>query len=155
MMSSKPVATGPPKPSFRSAAHPEGEVSNQQVLTQSTTQLSQEDRLDWVARIRSKLFQFEKSYTVLLFFGEPPADEHNWRTSDQFVGSSFVFANSSPESCDNCIERTDAIVEGFIDLTPYLKRIYPDSLDPEIIVPYLKDKIHWRIQKVIGHLRRK
>ncbi|KAG8922053.1 hypothetical protein FRC02_012164, partial [Tulasnella sp. 418] len=123
------------------AAIPQG------VLSQKSAQPSLEDRLDWTARVRSKLHQFGKSYTVLIFVGQPPAEEHDWRTSPHFAGSFAAFVNASPEECENCQDQADAVVEGFVSLRKFLQRYTQlETLEPEVVIPFLKDQIHWRIQ---------
>ncbi|KAG8940486.1 hypothetical protein FRC03_005440 [Tulasnella sp. 419] len=98
---------------------------------------------------RSKMLW--KKATLLLrvrLDGEPPEDQHYWRTSPQFVGSLFAFVNSNPERCGNCVDRADSIIEGFVNLTHCLQNNQLGSLDPETVIPYLKDQLHWRIQKI-------
>ncbi|KAG8919046.1 hypothetical protein FRC02_001964 [Tulasnella sp. 418] len=148
MMSSQSFAAGPAVSFLQQAAQAEVEVSAQQDLAPPSTESSHEDRLDWIVRVRTKLFEFKQSYTVLIFVGQPPEDQRDWRTSAEYVGSFCVFANSSPEECENCIEGAHYIVEGFVNLSPTLRRSPLPSLEPETVIAYLKDQIHWRIQKL-------
>ncbi|KAG8996063.1 hypothetical protein FRB94_008584 [Tulasnella sp. JGI-2019a] len=101
-------------------------------------------RRDWAIRIRSKLHQFGESYPILIFIGTPPAAGNEWRTSPNLVGAFAPFVNSSAEHCK---EHADSIVEGFVPLNRYLCAGHVDALHPEAMVPFLKERIHWRIQK--------
>lgn len=105
---------------------------------------------DWTVRVRSHLQQFGTSYSILIFVGEPPEHEHDWRTSPNYVGAFCPFVNTVPGRCSNCQERADAIVEGYVPLTRQFCRRKEEvrSLHPTVVEPYLKEHIHWRIQKV-------
>jgi len=50
--------------------------------------------LDWFIRCRAASGGLDKSYTILFFFGDAPASEHDWRSSDNLVSFLSTFANS-------------------------------------------------------------
>ncbi|KAJ7288750.1 tyrosinase [Mycena rebaudengoi] len=106
---------------------------------------------DWTARIEVKKYEVGGSFLVLLFLGVVPDDPRQWRSSPNFVGAHHVFANSLPERCANCRENRDAEVEGFVHLTEDIaEHSGLDSLEPAVVHPYLKDNLHWRVQKAGG-----
>ncbi|KAG9032088.1 hypothetical protein FRB95_001949 [Tulasnella sp. JGI-2019a] len=104
-------------------------------------------RMGWTVIVKSKQYQFANSYSVLIFVGAPPASEHDWRTSPTYAGAFCAFVNSSPEECSNCMEHTDLVVEGYVPLTGSLADAGVKSLGSDVVVPYLKENLHWRIQK--------
>jgi tyrosinase len=58
-------------------------------------------------------------------------------------------AKSVPEHCANCNTNRDAVVEGFVHLNDgIIEHSGLDSLEPDVVEPYLKHNLHWRIQKV-------
>jgi tyrosinase len=57
--------------------------------------------------------------------------------------------SSVPDRCANCRTHRDAEVEGFVHLNDgIVEHSGLDSLEPDVVVPYLKTDLHWRIQKV-------
>lgn len=86
---------------------------------------------------------------MLIFLGDVPEDHLNWRTSPSLVGSHFAFANSVPGQCSNCSEQAEIVIEGFVHLNRAIAKLSDiSSYDPSEVVPYLQDKLHWRIQGV-------
>lgn len=109
---------------------------------------------NWTVRVRSKLYQFGTSYAVLIFIGPPPAAEHDWRTSPAYVDSFAVFVNPHLEGCANCRSHVDDYVEGFVPLSSFLCDDPNVSyFDSDVVVPYLKESLHWRIQTVQSSIR--
>ncbi|KAJ6592568.1 tyrosinase [Mycena capillaripes] len=106
---------------------------------------------EWTARVQVKKHEVGGSFLILLFLGDVPNDPKQWRTSPNFVGAHHVFANSVPERCANCRTNRDAEVEGFVHLNEgIVEHSGLDSLDPDVVEPYLKHNIHWRVQKAGG-----
>ncbi|KAJ7264514.1 tyrosinase [Mycena haematopus] len=106
---------------------------------------------EWTARIQVKKYEVGGSFLVLLFLGSIPDDPTQWRTSPDFVGAHHVFANSVPDRCANCRAHRDAVVEGFVHLNEgILEHSGLHSLEPDVVVPYLKRDLHWRVQKAGG-----
>ncbi|KAG8983087.1 hypothetical protein FRB93_007678 [Tulasnella sp. JGI-2019a] len=122
-------------------------VAHAPTLVGGSAHIPPHTRRDWTVRVRSKLHQFGESYSVLIFVGDPPASEHDWRTSPNYVGAFCAFVNSSPEKCSNCREHAESVVEGFVPLNRHLCAGHVNALRPDTVVPYLKNRIHWRIQK--------
>ncbi|KAF7295866.1 Tyrosinase [Mycena chlorophos] len=108
---------------------------------------------DWTARIQVKKFAVGMSFAVLIFLGPSPipANPRDWRFSEGYVGAHHVFVNGVPERCANCRTQREMIVEGFVHLNDGIaKHSGLHSLEPDVIEPYLKANLEWRVQKVNG-----
>lgn len=79
---------------------------------------------------------------------------------DNLVGTFSIFAND-PETtgCEKCKEGAEnkLVVTASIPLTGALLDRIPDdaipqlqSLEPEVVIPFLQKELHWRINKVDG-----
>ncbi|KAH9989733.1 photo-regulated tyrosinase [Russula compacta] len=102
---------------------------------------------DWTVRIQVKKFELGGSFAILIFIGDVPDDYTKWRSAPSLVGSHVSFANSVPSQCTNCSNQADAFVEGFVHLNGVIAALSEiPSYDPTHVVPYLQDKLHWRIQ---------
>jgi tyrosinase len=108
--------------------------------------------LEWSARVQCTQFELHGSFSVYIFLGEIPADPDHWLTDIAFAGTFDVFANPKPEECANCREQTNLVIKGFVHLNrSILKRSGKDSLEPDVVVPYLKHDLNWAIRKVSGN----
>ena len=98
------------------------------------------------------------SFNVHIFLGGFTDDATQRAYDDNLVGTFSVFAND-PETtgCEKCQHEAEdgLIVTGSIPLTgALLDRIPLDripelsSLEPEIVIPYLQSKLHWRCNRV-------
>jgi tyrosinase len=104
---------------------------------------------DWAARIHAKKFELGQGYAVLIFLGEVPGDEQQWRTCPSFVGAHCAFVNGHTDQCANCREQEELVVEGFVHLNEGIaKHSDLSSYDPSVVTPYLKNNLHWRVQTV-------
>lgn len=104
---------------------------------------------DWTVRIHFKKYEIGGSFTALIFLGNVPTDPSHWRTCPTFVGAHYAFVNSAASQCNNCREQADRYVEGFVHLNSAIAaRSGLSSLHPRVVVPYLKENLHWRIQGV-------
>jgi len=104
--------------------------------------------LDWTARIRFKKFELRESFAVHIFLKEPPADPMEWIGCDGYVGSHYAFVNTMIEQCANCVGRAETIDEGFVQLNSAIARLSGlKSFDTEVVEPYLKKEMKWRVQK--------
>jgi tyrosinase len=102
--------------------------------------------LEWSARVRCKQFELHGSFSVYIFLGKIPADPNHWLTDPAFAGTFDVFADPTPD------ERADLVIKGFVHLNrSILKRSGESSLEPDVVVPYLKREINWGIKKVSDH----
>ncbi|KAG8942201.1 hypothetical protein FRC00_011944 [Tulasnella sp. 408] len=104
---------------------------------------------DWTARVHVNKYAAGCSFSVLIFLGPVPDDPSQWRTSESYVGAHHIFLNAQPEECENCRKTADAQVEGFVHLNKAIAaRSGLNSYDPEVVEPYLKENLAWRILKV-------
>ncbi|KAG9042400.1 hypothetical protein FS837_010910 [Tulasnella sp. UAMH 9824] len=104
---------------------------------------------DWTARIHVNKYAAGCSFSVLIFLGPVPEDLAQWCTSESYVGAQHVFTNSQAEQCENCRNTAEAQIEGFVHLNNAIAaRSGLDSFDPEVVEPYLKENLAWRILKV-------
>jgi tyrosinase len=104
---------------------------------------------DWTVRIHFKKYELGGSFAVLIFLGQVPNDPSQWRTCPTFVGSHHAFVNSAASQCDNCRSQADIVVEGFVHLNSAIaERSGLSSYDPNVVAPYLKENLHWRVQAV-------
>jgi len=105
---------------------------------------------DWTCRIEFKKYELGSSFAVLIFLGEVPDDPSEWRGSPSYVGAHYAFVNSQAEACANCRSQKDVVIEGFVHLnTAIISKAGPD-LRPEVVEPYLKHHLKWRVQKADG-----
>ncbi|KAH9969746.1 hypothetical protein BC827DRAFT_1277089 [Russula dissimulans] len=102
---------------------------------------------DYSARIHFKKYELGGSFSVLIFLGEVPKDPSQWRKCDSFVGAHYAFVNSAASQCGNCKNQADVYSEGFVHLNSVIaKRSGLSSYEPEQVLPYLKEKLYWRVQ---------
>lgn len=125
-----------------------GEGEDTQVTFVHTPAAGPNTRLDWFARIRVKAAKVGSSFTVLLFVGEPPAEEHDWRSAENLIGVHAEFVNSRPGQCSNCQENAEVVTEGFIRLTRTLRKRGLYRRPEAEIEEFLSHGLEWRIQKV-------
>jgi len=105
---------------------------------------------DWTARIEVKKYEVGGSFGILLFLGEVPNNPQDWNISPNYVGSHYAFANTSASQCANCRSQVDVVVEGFVHLNQgIIRHSGLSSLDPNVVEPYLKNNLHWRVQSVM------
>lgn len=99
------------------------------------------NEIEWNACIRCNENEVGGSFSVLIFIGAVPDDPMQWMKSTSCVGVHDVFAGYGES-------RDEAEVEGFVDLKEGLKKARIGSLTPDVVVPFLKDELHWRVQNV-------
>jgi len=98
---------------------------------------------EWTARIQSGQYELGSTYSVILFLGPVPDNPREWEVSPNFAGSHYVLANRDGGG------RGDVLVEGFIPLDrAIVKHSGLNSLDPDVVVPYLTRDLSWRVLKV-------
>ena len=104
---------------------------------------------DWAARIHAKKFELGHGYAILIFLGDVPDDEEQWRTCPSFVGAHCAFVNTHTDQCANCREQEELVVEGFVHLNEGIaKHSNLSSYEPSVVTPYLTKNLHWRVQSV-------
>jgi len=126
------LASGGHGPRISSFAIPSGRPSN--------------THLEWSARVRCNKYELGRSFSVIFFLVNVPDDPDEWFTSPHFVGSFEAFVGSDTRS-----QSADHNIEGFVNLNDGLvKHSGQDTLEPNVVVPFLTNNLHWRIQKVDG-----
>ncbi|KAJ4488015.1 tyrosinase [Lentinula aciculospora] len=113
----------------------------------------QKEFWEWTARVQVKKNEVGGSFKVLFFLGTVPDDPKEWATDSHFVGAFHGFVNSSAERCANCRRQRDVVLEGFVHLNDGIARLSGlNSFNPDVVEPYLKENLHWRVQKVSGQV---
>jgi len=108
---------------------------------------------EYFANIRAPKYGFKGSFVVHVFMG-PFTEDYRQRPFDpNLVGSLHVFAtNIETTGCANCKKGAEQnlAVTGSVPLTSaLLERIAEvGSLEPQLVEPYLKQNMHWRIHHV-------
>ena len=88
-----------------------------------------------------------EGFNILVFVGTVPEEARQWRSSASYVGSHSVLRGRLPSDGNKSDERY--VTEGFIPLNAALaKQTDLKSFEPDDVVPYLKENLHWRVQKV-------
>ena len=104
---------------------------------------------DWTARVEFKKYELGISFSVLIFLGQVSENPREWRISPNYVGGHHAFVNSAANSCANCRNQQELVVEGFVHLNhAIVKHSGLGSLEPNVVGPYLTHNLHWRVQKV-------
>jgi tyrosinase len=104
---------------------------------------------EWTARVEFKKYELGTSFSVLIFLGQVPENPRELRTSPSYLGGHHAFVNSAANSCANCRNQRDLVIEGFVHLNHGIaKQSGLGSLEPNVIVPYLTENLQWVVQKV-------
>ncbi|KAI0687171.1 hypothetical protein BC835DRAFT_1309269 [Cytidiella melzeri] len=114
---------------------------------------------DWAVRVRAEKYALKTSFDVIIFLlpndveesSISTTDSSTWFESDYYVGSVGAFVNSKTEQCGNCragiAEKVN--IEGFVSLNEAIIEISGlSSFDDEVVHPYLKKNLVWRVRKV-------
>ncbi|KAJ3802926.1 tyrosinase [Lentinula aff. detonsa] len=113
----------------------------------------QKEIWEWTARVQIKKYEIGGSFKILFFLGSVPSDPKDWATDSHFVGAFHGFVNSSAERCANCRRQRDVVLEGFVHLNEGIAKLSNlNSFNPDVVEPYLKENLHWRVQKVSGEV---
>jgi tyrosinase len=106
------------------------------------------DFTDWFARVRSQPHALGGSYSIFLFFGEPPQSPDDWRLAENLIGVDEIFANPIPEACADCTTNPNNLHEAIVGLTDALRARQKYAQGAEAIKSYIQSNLKWRIQKV-------
>lgn len=104
-------------------------------------------RRQWFATVSCKKFALDSSYAIVLFLGEPPADPKAWYTAPNVAAVMPIFV---PPLVPGTKRPAPA------ELTTNSEYLLDDALDkagvydrsPEVLEPYLHEKLTWRVLKV-------
>lgn len=113
---------------------------------------------EYFADIRVDKYCLGGSFNVHVFMGDFNTDPVARMLDRNLVGTFTVFANDSDNTgCGKCKQNAEEglIVTTSIPLTGALLDRIPDnsipelqSLEPDIVVPFLNKKLHWRVNRV-------
>ena len=108
-------------------------------------------RREWLVNVQIENFAVDGSFFIHFFLGDFAPTPAWWTQDPNLVGTHSVFSPAVGKTgCENCIKdkANNAVVSGGVSLTSkLLEKKFPD-LEPATITPYLKDNLHWRVQKV-------
>ncbi|KAL8727161.1 MAG: hypothetical protein Q9181_005803 [Wetmoreana brouardii] len=110
-------------------------------------------RREWLANLRIENFAVDGSFFVHFFLGEFSQDPANWTQDANLIATHSVFSVAVGKTgCLNCIQdkEADAVVSGGVSLTRALLERQLKDLEPETVVPYLKEHLEWRVQAWSG-----
>lgn len=115
----------------------------------------------YLANILSQKFALNGSYGIYLFMGDFDDDPASWPQSPNLVGTHAVFAAlSTADAASNPQARTKRDgslihVTGAMPLTSMLLAKVDagdiSCMNPETVIPYLTDNLHWRVG-MVSHL---
>ncbi|KAH0609895.1 uncharacterized protein H6S33_012441 [Morchella sextelata] len=115
---------------------------------------------EYFADIRVDKYCLGGSFNVHVFMGDFNTDPVARMLDRNLVGTFNVFANDSDNTgCGKCKQNAEEglIVTASIPLTGALLDRIPDnsipelqSLEPDIVVPFLNKKLHWRVNRLDG-----
>ncbi|KAK6355091.1 hypothetical protein TWF696_004215 [Orbilia brochopaga] len=100
---------------------------------------------EWASNIRLNKYVAGGPYLVNIYVGEPTKGVE-WTDDPNFAGSYYLFSKNG--TCMSCTP--DAVVTGSVPLTDTLikcaKNGHIKDLTPGSVIPYLTQKLTWRIQ---------
>ena len=107
--------------------------------------------LDWNAHITCQQHEIGDSFSVIVFLSKVPPDSE-WLTGPAYAGTFDVMQDGCyiPDECSNCCNHT---ILGVVPLNyTILKRSGLHSLEPDVVMLYLKHNLNWGINKVYFYL---
>ena len=107
-------------------------------------------RREWLANIQIENFAVDGSFFIHIFVGDFSPDPGYWTQDMNLVGTHAVFSSSIDNTkCAKCKEdnQNHALVSGGVSLTTKLVELGLADLEPATVKPYLKQNLHWRVQK--------
>jgi tyrosinase len=114
---------------------------------------SDQNPRDYVANIRASKTAQGESYTIRIFLGDFTSDPNGWSSDPNLVGTHGVFAKKMS------LGGEPVPVSGAIMLRKKLRADFEkgkiSGLTEDVVVPYLTQNLHWRVQKVsspVSHL---
>ncbi|KIP02312.1 hypothetical protein PHLGIDRAFT_20489 [Phlebiopsis gigantea 11061_1 CR5-6] len=103
--------------------------------------------LDWSVHIRVKQYEYGKNFTVFVFLGDVPGNSDEWYSAPSYAGDFNVMVYGVEERGKG----NDIFVQGVVHLNRTIAaRSGLPSFDEDEVVPYLKEKLSWRVRTVSG-----
>ncbi|KAK4694225.1 hypothetical protein P7C71_g3323, partial [Lecanoromycetidae sp. Uapishka_2] len=110
-------------------------------------------RREWLVNIQIENFAVDGSFFVHIFLGDFSPNPVYWTQDGNLVGTHSVFSSAVGKTgCENCLQdkKNNAVVSGGVSLTRALVQKGLRDLEPERVIPYLKENLHWRVQMASG-----
>lgn len=118
----------------------------------SSVQNNESER-QWTITVQVQRFAHRSPFVIDFFVGPPPASSLAWPTASNLVGSyaQFVAANSDSMHLGGF---PSGLSLGEVSLTLYLtasaQKGTLNSLEPDSVIPFLIDSLHWRARDMEG-----
>ncbi|KAJ6261097.1 Tyrosinase [Drechslerella dactyloides] len=104
---------------------------------------------EWTTNVRLNKYVAGGPYLINFYVGEP-TEGVEWTDDPNFAGSYYLFSKNG--TCMGC--PPESVVTGSVPLTDILiqcaKNGHIQDLTPESVIPYLRNRIQWRIQLPSG-----
>lgn len=107
-------------------------------------------RREWLANIQIENFAVDGSFFIHIFVGDFSPDPGYWTQDMNLVGTHSVFSSAIDNTkCAKCKDDNQhhALVSGGVSLTTKLVELGLADLEPATVKPFLKQNLHWRVQK--------
>ena len=103
---------------------------------------------EYITNIKAQKFGLDGSFSIFVFLGDNSTTSPAcWSSDPSFVGLNGIFSTTTVGQSDN-----DIRANGAIPLTAALEAKLASgelgSLNEEVVGPYLKDQLHWRVRSV-------
>lgn len=111
----------------------------------------------YVTNIRALKHGLHQTFRVIVFLGEFNKDPFSWHTEYNVVGRVTMLGRSPESECGRCHhdKARNLMATGSVPLTSaLLQDIHAGklrSLEPDDVVPYLAQHLHWRVTIFSGH----
>jgi len=93
---------------------------------------------EWGARIYCKVSEVGGSFSVFIFLGDVPTEPSRWLNDPAFAGIFDVFTEGTG----------DFVAHGFVYLNRVILERSIQSLEADVVVPFLKQRLNWAVQRV-------
>ena len=90
------------------------------------------------------------AFDIYYFIGDFPEDPEAYRMAPTLAGINHIFS-APAEACDNCARQGEEqlVVGNANPITPmlldYVKIGKLPNLQPDVVVPFLRSNLHWRV----------
>jgi tyrosinase len=126
-------------------------IHNQKKSSQPSSNDTNKSLREYLVNISADKMARNGSYSVRIFLGNFTSDSYAWGRDPNLVGTHSIFSKQAPaDAPPNSIPIT-----GVVTLNRSLRKAYLagkiSGLTEDIVEPYLKQNLHWRVQKVSPH----
>jgi len=117
-------------------------------LHRTVSESEDEGTFEWSARIHVAENALSGSFSVLIFLGEVPGPG-KWYDTPAYVGSVSAYVAGRGYGGSYGTGTGSSMIEGFVHLNSKIAKLSTfSSFHPRLIVPYLTENLHWRIEMV-------